>query len=290
MEELTVGDVRPLLDLAANSPILDDSETIAAQLRNILSNLGVPITNDLDAALSLIEANPILVDAGIAEFRGAIEGLPNSTLLSDIEGFGGEVSDGNEGEDSGDGTEFTQDEYGNSVQYFNLPFSETNITVDGDTVTVNLPNEEPQQLVGLDRLEFLDGTFFLDVEDGAGLVKAAYDTLLGRTEPDAEGFDFWLNLYESNTIDVFALTDSFTKTETFDEKYGDLLADAEGLLQAIYQSLFNRSADQAGLDFWSDYLENNGIAETIDDALGYMLQSDEFIGVVGSNYSDGFFV
>lgn len=50
MNELTVGDIRPLLTLALNSPILNDSEGIASQLRAILTGLGVPITAELEAS------------------------------------------------------------------------------------------------------------------------------------------------------------------------------------------------------------------------------------------------
>lgn len=53
---------------------------------------------------------------------------------------------------------------------------------------------------------------------------------------------------------------------------------------------FDREADDAGLAFWRDYLDTNGIADTVDDALGYMLQSDEFTALVGVTYSDGVFV
>ena len=285
MDELTVGDIRPLLTLAANNPLLNDSEGLASQLRGLLTGLGAPITPELEASLSLIEANPILVSAGVAELRSAIENLPDSTLLSDVEGFGTAGGDGTDG-----GAVITQDENGNNIKTFTLPFSGTTISVEGDNVTVTLPGGEPQELVGLDRLEFTDGTLFLNVEDGAGLVKAAYDALLGNAQPDAAGFDFWLDLYESSTIDTFALTNAFTQTESFAEQYGAALNNAETLVQTIYQNLFNREADDAGLSFWKDYLDANGIADTVDDALGFMLQSDEFAALVGTTYSDGVFV
>ena len=41
MEQLTVGDVRPLLTLAASSPLLDDSEGLASQLRDIIISLSL---------------------------------------------------------------------------------------------------------------------------------------------------------------------------------------------------------------------------------------------------------
>ncbi|MFG6574133.1 DUF4214 domain-containing protein [Sulfitobacter sp. 1A13353] len=281
MEELTVGDIRPLLTLIADNPLLNDSEGLASQLRSIITSLGVPITAELDAALSAIEANPILISAGVEELRSAIADLPDSALISEIEGLS-----------SGDpiSPEITQDANGNDIQSFQLPFSGTTISIEADEVTVTIPGEEPQKLVGLDRLEFIDGTLFLDVEDGAGLVKTAYEALLGNAQPDAEGFDFWLNLYEGGTINTFALTNAFTQTEAFSQQYEAVLSDSESLIRSIYQNLFDREADDAGLNFWKEYLDLNGIADSVDEALAYMMQSDEFAQLVGTTYSDGVFV
>lgn len=281
MEELTVGDIRPLLTLIADNPLLNDSEGLASQLRSIITSLGVPITAELDAALSAIEANPILISAGVEELRSAIADLPDSALISEIEGLSSvdPIS-----------PEITQDANGNDIQSFQLPFSGTTISIEADEVTVTIPGEEPQKLVGLDRLEFIDGTLFLDVEDGAGLVKTAYEALLGNAQPDAEGFDFWLNLYEGGTINTFALTNAFTQTEAFSQQYEAALNDSESLIRSIYQNLFDREADDAGLNFWKEYLDLNGIADSVDEALAYMMQSDEFAQLVGTTYSDGVFV
>ncbi|MFG6515408.1 DUF4214 domain-containing protein [Sulfitobacter sp. 1A15333] len=281
MEELTVGDIRPLLTLIADNPLLNDSEGLASQLRSIITSLGVPITAELDAALTAIEANPILISAGVEELRSAIADLPDSALISEIEGLSSvdPIS-----------PEITQDANGNAIQSFQLPFSGTTISIEADEVTVTIPGEEPQKLVGLDRLEFIDGTLFLDVEDGAGLVKTAYEALLGNAQPDAEGFDFWLNLYEGGTIDTFALTNAFTQTEAFSQQYATALNDSESLIRSIYQNLFDREADDAGLNFWTEYLDLNGIASSVDEALAYMMQSDEFAQLVGTTYSDGVFV
>ena len=281
MEELTVGDIRPLLTLIADNPLLNDSEGLASQLRSIITSLGVPITAELDAALTAIEANPILISAGVEELRSAIADLPDSALISEIEGLSSvdPIS-----------PEITQDANGNAIQSFQLPFSGTTISIEADEVTVTIPGEEPQKLVGLDRLEFIDGTLFLDVEDGAGLVKTAYEALLGNAQPDAEGFDFWLNLYEGGTIDTFALTNAFTQTEAFSQQYATALNDSESLIRSIYQNLFDREADDAGLNFWKEYLDLNGIADSVDEALAYMMQSDEFAQLVGTTYSDGVFV
>jgi len=282
MEELTVGDIRPLLTLAANNPIFNDTDSIASQIRALIEGLGVPLTPELQTTLNLIETNPILIDAGIAEFRSAIEGLPDDTLLSSLSGFG----DGS----SGEVETVTQDMNGNDIQTFTLPYSGTTIAVDGDEVTVSIPGQTPQVLVGLDRLEFTDGTFFLDVEDGAGLVKTAYQALLDRDAPDASGFDFWLDLYEAGTIDTFALTENFTQSAAFSDKYGAILSDFDTLIEAFYQNIFGRAADDLGKTFWTGFLESSGGTDAVDETLAYILESDEFSALVGTSYSDGIFV
>ncbi|UWR39423.1 hypothetical protein [Sulfitobacter sp. W074] len=53
------------------------------------------------------------------------------------------------------------------------------------------------------------------IEDGAGLAKTAYDALLGNSQLDATGFDFWLDLYEGSTIDTFAPANAFTQRMPF---------------------------------------------------------------------------
>ena len=292
MAELTVGDVRPLLTLAANNPLLDDSASIASQLRGILTGFGVPITPELEATLTLIESNPVLISAGTGEFRSAIANLPDSTLLSEVSGLGGSGGgDGSTGGDTTGGTpEITKDANGNDVQTFTLPFSGTTIAINGDNVSVTLPGAQPQVLVGLERLEFTDGTLFLDVKEGAGLVKAAYDALLGTDKSDAAGFDFWVDLYKAGTIDTFKLTNAFTQTEAFTQQYGAVLNDSEALVSSLYQNLLKRQVDADGLAFWKAYLDSNGIAETVDDALAYMMQSEEFAALVGTSFSDGIFV
>ena len=294
MNELTVGDIRPLLDLIASNPLLDQSQPIASQLRSIIEGFGAPITPELDATLTLIEQNPILVEAGVAEFRAAIEALPDSTLLSDVPGFGGTGGGATGGGGSGGGLgnpDISTDANGNDIKTFSLPFSGTTIDVNGDQVTVSVPGGGTETLTGLDRLEFTDGTLFLDVKDGAGLVAKSYEALLGRGTPDAAGFDFWLDGFEGGTIDTFALTNAFAATDAFAEIYGAVLADTGALLGKVYQNLFGREVDAPGLQFWSDYIDaSGGGAASIGDALGYMVQSAEFQDTIDTSYADGVFV
>ena len=149
MLELTIGDIRPLLSLTTS--IFNNSESIAAQLRSLITSLNVPITAELDAALTIIEQNPILIKLGVDEFNAGVAGFPDSTPLSDIPAFS------DVGGNSGGGGVITPptvtiDPNGNEIQTFSLPYSDASIVITGETVTVTPAGGESQSLVGLDRV------------------------------------------------------------------------------------------------------------------------------------------
>lgn len=296
MSTLTVGDIRPFFNIALASPLFSNAGTLAAQLRSILEAFPVPITAETSAALDVIEANPILVQIGFDELRSALDGLPDSTLLSDVPQFasiGGDGSTGGGGSTGDDGStggsSTTTDAFGNKVDTFTLPFSGATIQVSGETVTVTPQGGPPQTLTGLDRLEFTDGTLFLDVNDGAGALAEAYTSLLGRG-PDAAGFDFWLNALEAKTVDLQQVMEAFVATDDFQQKYAAELNDTGALLDQFYLNIFNRTADEAGKVFWTNAIEDNGGLDFLDETLALMLQSDEFATLIGVQFSDGIFV
>lgn len=285
MTALTVGDIRPLLNMAGS--FLNNAEPIAGQLRAAITSLNVPITTELDAALTVIEQNPILVKLGVDEFKAAVNGLDDSTLLTDVPGLGGNAG-GTGGGGTGDGG-VVVDDSGNKVQTFTLPHSGATINVDGDKVTVTPVDGQPQELVGLDRLKFSDGTLYLDVQDGAGAVKNAYEAVLGIDAPDGAGFEFWLDNIEKKQADLFDMTKAFVATDEFKQKYGALLNDVSALVDQFYQNVLGRAADADGKTFWSNYIEQNG-ADVLDETLAYMMQTEEFTNIVGSSFADGVFV
>jgi hypothetical protein len=284
--ELTIGDIRPLLSLTTS--IFNNSESIAAQLRSLITSLNVPITAELDAALTIIEQNPILIKLGVDEFNAGVAGFPDSTPLSDIPAFS------DVGGNSGGGGVITPptvtiDPNGNEIQTFSLPYSDASIVITGETVTVTPAGGESQSLVGLDRIVFDDGTLYLDTQDGAGALKTAYNAVLGVSTPDAAGFEFWLNEIESGSSTLFSVMEAFVRTESFNAKYGDKLTDTSALLDAFYMDIFGREADAAGKAFWQEYIENGGLG-VLDETLAYFLQSDEVTNIIGSNFSDGIFI
>jgi len=69
---------------------------------------------------------------------------------------------------------------------------------------------------------------------------------------DSGGLDYWVGELEQNNGDMGAIIQHFGSSEEFLQRYGDL--SYEELVNSIYQQLFNRDADSAGLQFYTDSL------------------------------------
>lgn len=283
MEPLTVGDIRPFLDLASSSPILDDNEGIASQLRGILNGFNVPIDADLDQALTLIENDPRLVGVGVAEFRAAVDGLPDDTLLSEIEALGGTG-----GGDSPVVVTPTVDADGNAVYSYTLPYSGITINVDDSGYTIEGLGVN-DRISDVDRIDFADGTLYLDVADEPGVVEAAYSRLLEIATP-ADGFEFWVDALESAQSTVFDLAEAFVATDAFTDTYGGLLNDPTALVSEFYTNVLGRTADSAGLDFWSNFIAAAAENANVDDTVGYFLDSGELEALLTQTLDSGLFI
>lgn len=115
---------------------------------------------------------------------------------------------------------------------------------------------------------------FVQLEDGEALVFAKdsleaavstlYEATFGRA-PDADGLKFWFDrAKEGLTLEEIA--DAFTQVAEF-----DTIAerDDEAFIEAVYQQTFGRAADESGLAFWLNQLENGAdrgdVLETFAD-------------------------
>jgi len=75
---------------------------------------------------------------------------------------------------------------------------------------------------------------------------------------DSAGLDYWLN---DSGLSLEQIASSFfNQTETL-LIYEDL--DNESFVQAVYANLFNRSAEQAGVDYWVDELNSGNVEKSV---------------------------
>ncbi len=104
--------------------------------------------------------------------------------------------------------------------------------------------------------------------------------------PDAKGFDYWLNLYETGA-GLEAISESFALSTEFTNTYGSLSSGE--FVNLVYRNVLGREPDAEGFAFWKGLLDSGQItyggtmlsfsesaeyvrrSQTIRPAAGYLL-------------------
>ena len=108
-----------------------------------------------------------------------------------------------------------------------------------------------ETLLGVERLQFSDGTMALSPYDAAGQALRLYVAALDRA-PDAPGLDFHVNRLD-NGVSLKDVASGFTNSPEFESKYGALSSPA--FVDLLYQNVLDRGADSAGLAYHVSRLE-----------------------------------
>jgi hypothetical protein len=82
-----------------------------------------------------------------------------------------------------------------------------------------------------------------------------YYTTLGRG-PDADGLSYWTSQINSGAATLQQEAHGFVTSAEFTARYGSL--DDSAFVNLLYHNVLGRSADQAGLAFWSNDLAHGG--------------------------------
>ncbi len=89
-------------------------------------------------------------------------------------------------------------------------------------------------------------------------IQNLYIAFYGRPA-DLAGQTYWADELEAANGDLTAIIDAFASSEEYDSQYGDLTN--EELVNALYQQILGRDAEQAGLDYYVGELEAGNITE-----------------------------
>lgn len=94
--------------------------------------------------------------------------------------------------------------------------------------------------------------------------------------PDADGFEYWLDLYENSTS-LKQIADEFVISEEWDTRYGDL--DDREYLEVLYRNVLDRVPDTGGETYWL-----NEMSQGLDrsELLMYFSESEEFVFKTGT--------
>jgi hypothetical protein len=80
---------------------------------------------------------------------------------------------------------------------------------------------------------------------------------------DYAGLNYWSNLYDQNHAALQQMSHDFALSNEYRETYAQ--SSNRQVVDAVYQHLFGRAAETAGLDYWTPLLDNHAI--TIDNVV-----------------------
>jgi len=118
-----------------------------------------------------------------------------------------------------------------------------------------------------------NGVFFSNL---VRLYHAVFDR-----ESDLEGLGFWASNLAQGNITFADVADEFMASDEFIAKYGD--ASDEDFVNLLYENVLHRKADDGGLEFWLEVLENGNLRRHV---LLEFSDSDEFVAEVEENFAD----
>ena len=153
----------------------------------------------------------------------------------------------------------------------------------GATVTGG-PESANDALVGMHRIQFVDGYMDYSPTDPAGQVYRLYEATLNRA-PDQEGLTNWVNDLTSGAS-LQSVVNGFVGSSEFQADYGSL--DNTGFVTLLYQNVLHRAPDTAGLNNWVNAL-NSGQDTRAQVVLGFS-ESQEDINNLAAPVQQGLWV
>lgn len=134
------------------------------------------------------------------------------------------------------------------------------------TVVDTTGEEGTDQLIGIERMQFIDGNLAFDItptgdvldpvtkgEGGnAGKAYRLYQAAFDRT-PDEGGVGYWIAQIDAGAK-LFDIATGFLESDEFKALYGANPSNQE-YTQALYRNVLDRDPDQAGYDYWNEVLE-----------------------------------
>ena len=140
-------------------------------------------------------------------------------------------------------------------------------------VASNNAPEQVAKLVNVEALQFDDSK--VTVENRAALTTLAglYENALGR-QADVDGFAYWAGV-EAQGVSMGTIALQLITSAEGVASFGALNGDASHDMGILYQGIFNRAADTAGLAYWAEQLAHGATLENVAQA---MTQSAEIVG------------
>ncbi|MEM9762280.1 MAG: fasciclin domain-containing protein [Pseudomonadota bacterium] len=284
------GDPIPLLTEILLYHVIDGSFSRVAladgpaltSLATVTDGAGPVTDGDSLTDLSPGIADPLFIDAAsdIVAANGIVQAIDGVLLPLDV----GAIDSGSDDIiEVGDDTTEVDGGAGTDTAVFAAPLAAAAIdyTENGFVVTLD---DQVVTLTNVETFQFSDATLTADTSDLAAAVFRLYSAGLGR-DADAAGASFWTGVAASEGLGV--VSDAFINSDEFADLFGDAPTHSE-YVQALYGTVLGRTADDAGLAFWTGVLAQDD--RDPSDLLLAFSESDEFISSTSDTTDEGVLV
>lgn len=138
-------------------------------------------------------------------------------------------------------------------------------------------------LAGVERLQFADRAYALDIDGTGGKVYRLYQAAFDRT-PDKSGVGFWMAKVDQG-VPMAQVLDFFVHSPEFATLYGAAPSNA-ALVSRFYANVLHREADAVGKAFWINVLDSH--KASVADVLSHFAESPENQAAVAIVIGNGF--
>ncbi|WP_137279522.1 DUF4214 domain-containing protein [Pseudomonas rhizoryzae] len=151
----------------------------------------------------------------------------------------------------------------------NAPYKGVSITSGQTSVLYNKDggNFGAVYLQNVERVHFSDRSLALDTEGVAGQAYRLYQAAFDRT-PDKSGLGYWLGKMDAGAS-LYEVAAGFVASSEFKALNGNAPA-PQALVASLYGHVLGRTAEQAGLDYWTSQLQSGAL-----DAAGLLASLSE---------------
>jgi hypothetical protein len=224
--------------------------------------------------------NGVLAGPGIGGTPTKGNGLINGASGADwlLGGAGNDTLHGGPGSDYLDGGG------GLNTALYDGVWRQYTVTLGSPTTVGGGPEGGIDELVNIQRIQFVDGYLATSPTDTAGQVYRLYEATLGRA-PDQEGLTNWVDALNSGAS-LQTVAAGFVGSAEFQADYGSLSNNA--FVTLLYQNVLHRVPDPTGLSNWVNAL-NTGQDTPAQVVLGFT-ESQEDINDLSAPVQQGLWV
>jgi len=191
-------------------------------------------------------ANGLTVGPGIGGTPTTGNGSINGTSGADwLQG-----GSGNDTLHGGAGSDYLDGGGGVNTALYDGVYRQYTVTIASPTTVAGGPEGGTDELVSIQRIQFVDGYLATSPTDTAGQVYRLYEATLNRA-PDQEGLTNWVNQLNSGAS-LQSVAAGFVGSMEFQNTYGAL--DNTQFVTLLYQNVLHRAPDSAGLANWDNLL------------------------------------